>query len=476
MDRGQIALITTIAVILVVGAIFTPMEGEESAVKEELKNVLESNYNAGADYPARLLILGNADLDSDFDEDDIKVIEMLIANGYDYIEDYFADANYDGVIDQNDIDKVRAMMDYDNFNGIAYYHDVDYRISSYDMSRPLNVANILTQTLEMECILCPENIVATDERCSYQSSMGNFYKEFEYVIDYGPDGKNVGNIGSHKALNPETMTAAAAKYAGGNLTVWMNTVRSYNLDIEMLRSSGVQLVALPSWEKAAMVNGILTAGYLFHKWERANEFVDWYDSIKNDMLQKAAALDDSERKGVLVAYIQTTDEVGDGYQLCVFNDGYYRNMLQIGIVDINKMYIEYKGDVPQGYKYDIAEQDLVQILSIFDVDLIVGLSSGPYNITKEKFQSEYDIRIKQLRNYSEGDNTELLEYGWIYGTGPNDLAFLASVGNVLYGWDYDVEEIINKSLEFLGIYGDEEPGQWSYDSLKDTLILYKPEA
>ncbi len=36
---------------------------------------------------------------------------MLIANGYNYIEDYFADANYDGVIDQNDIDKVRAMMD-----------------------------------------------------------------------------------------------------------------------------------------------------------------------------------------------------------------------------------------------------------------------------------------------------------------------------------------------------------------------------
>jgi len=80
--------------------------------------LLNNNGNGGNektidDYGSNpiLWVLGNTDGDQDIDRDDIAVIKAIIdvkgkASTYKY-----ADANYDGVIDQKDVDYVQSMID-----------------------------------------------------------------------------------------------------------------------------------------------------------------------------------------------------------------------------------------------------------------------------------------------------------------------------------------------------------------------------
>ncbi len=467
-----------IVVVVVAAAAFVVMNGSEKSEAEKNKEALnkvlkEMDEGTTTPYPARLMILGNANCDDDITQADIAHIEKLIKNGYDYTKEFMSDANFDGLIDQADIDLVKELIDKNSYKGKVNYINSNYKIRTYDMGVPLHLANILTQTMEMEMILAPEAIVATDFRAGYPGKNGGqsvFWQEFASVVDYD----KVGNIGNHKTPNAEEIAAVAKEYGNGYLTVWFNSEHANSTGYleDALVGTNVQILRLPSWENGATANGMLTAGYMFHKYDKAVEWVTWYDGVMKQITDKVSKLKESEKKRVLGSYLYTSEDKNTGtYDIFKGDSGEYQNLLKLGIIDVVKE-ISLSGS--RSWKETLTDENFAQVCKESGCDLMVGTVPGPFgavgteSITSDYFKEIYKQRLAGIQEYTEG-KVDLIVYGWIWASGPMELTFLATVANYLYGWDLDVAGITNQGLKFMGIYGTGEY-QYTYDSVKDTLF------
>lgn len=64
-------------------------------------------YNTD-EYPSRLMVLGNANLDDYLDERDVAYLENIIKQEkIDYDNYFMCDANFDKVIDEQDVDYLK---------------------------------------------------------------------------------------------------------------------------------------------------------------------------------------------------------------------------------------------------------------------------------------------------------------------------------------------------------------------------------
>ena len=127
--------------------------------KRALDDYLTGLYHDGnAEYPARLMIMGNVKGDDTIDSADLERARALVDTDYDYVENFLADANYDGLIDGNDIDMITQLMDHNGYSGVVNYINCDFKVKKYDMGVPVRTSNILTQTLQMLCNLFAEVI------------------------------------------------------------------------------------------------------------------------------------------------------------------------------------------------------------------------------------------------------------------------------------------------------------------------------
>jgi len=483
-------LVLTISVVIAVSVVAVSLyDGEDTADDEGSKNkamfasVWSERYSDGDIlYPARLLILGNADKNDLIDDNDITVIESLIVNGYDYVEDFMADANYDGLIDEADIERTRELMDYNNYTGIAYYFNCGFEIAGYDMSRPVHTSNILTQTLEMLCILAPETIVAVDDRCASSDvkgarPQGGYWKEFASVIDYS----KVGSVGSHKSPNVERYLQIASEYGDGYLTAVMNAKDAQNTGFmeEILQGqSRVQIIRIPSWERGGIDNGMLTLGYLLHKYERAIGWVEWHDGYYDDIMDRVSKLTEDQRKKVAISVLGDTDiSTLSTFQMNYTTSGEWQGLKKMGVIDVGGDYITRHS--PSGASYGAWEVPLSKESFIAmckeagGLDYLIGTIPGPYNVSPinpgKTSAQDYMETVQAFLDKSCG-GTPLQIIGWQYATGPHDLTYYAMLANVLYGWDYDIEKIVNESLEWMGIYGEGEY-QWTFDKIKECCLL-----
>ncbi len=486
-SKTTIIIVAIVAIIAIAAAAFfltnnggnnsgpsdDPGDNTQNA-SENLKNLttkLDSLYNQSASYPARLMILGNADLDDDIDNADVAAIEKLIKNGYTYTDSYFADANYDGIIDSKDVAMVKELIDYKNYKGKVNYLNCDYYIRTYDMGAPLYLANTLTQSLQIMMILCPDKIVSTDDRCHKWKNIGTFYKEFESVLDYGDENNKdkMGSIGDRRTYTAEHILEVSREYANGYLTAWLQSNRS-NTNIEDgVAGTNTQIVRLPGWEKGAVVNGVLTAGYLFHAYDKAVEYTTWHDGIWNDIQNRIAKIPESERKKVVVLTMGDTDNPQPTtYDMLYKPAGEYMDAMYSGCVSVAEKYYKDKGLPESQYSVTLSAEDLIALYQSYGYDLVVGTFPGPFNTTAKGIDANYDARHAVLDTAS-GGKAKMLYYGWIYCTGPHYLGYIAMLCNAMYGWDLDLEKITNDCLKMEGIYGTGE-GQWTYETLAPTLF------
>ena len=477
MDRALIvalaasaAVIAVTAVALFGGGFGSESEGDEN--KDALDSYLAKQYDDAVSYPARLLVLGNADMDGDIDQDDVDLIESLAAEAYvDYVGHYFADANYDGRIDKEDADLTRELMDHDSYNGVIWYLNCDFKIRSYDMGMPVRTSNILTQTLEMLCVLFPESVVAVDDRCSDSGVQGMYWKEYASVLDYS----KLGGVGSHKTPNAEKYLMVAKEYGDGYLTAVMNSeyAQSTGFMETQLSNTTVQIVRIPSWERGGVCNGMLTLGYMFHKFDRATEWVSWHDSYYNDIMDRVSKLTDDQRKKVVISVLGDTDvSTLTKFQINYTTSGEYQNLLRMGVIDVGGQYLEDKGLASAQWEVEISRESFIAMYKEYGMDYLIGTVPGPYNVAplnpkNPSAQENYEKVEQFLKDYCDGVPLQVI--GWEYCTGPMEIVYLAMLGKVLYGWDYDMEKIVNEGLQWMGIYGDGE-NQWSYGTIKDTTL------
>ena len=101
MDRNnKILAVAVVALLLVVAASSIFMFADNGDTEEK------ASKGSG-----RLLVYGNADNDDYFDEDDVKLIQKIVdENNWDKTKNPFADANHDTVVDQNDVEYARALL------------------------------------------------------------------------------------------------------------------------------------------------------------------------------------------------------------------------------------------------------------------------------------------------------------------------------------------------------------------------------
>lgn len=480
-NNAKIIAVVAVVVIIAAAAFVVLNNGHEQTEaeknKSDLSKVLQKMSDDTADYPARLMILGNANCDDDITKADVSYIKNLIANGYDYTKEFMADANYDGIIDEKDIELVEKLIDKENYYDKVNYINCNYKIRSYDMSHPLKLANILTQTLEIECILAPEAVVATDYRAgdpARNNGQSTFWHEFASLLDYD----DMGYIGNHKTPVAEVLVDVAREYGDGYLTVWFNSEYANNTGNleDQVEGTNVQILRLPSWENGATANGVLTAGYMFHKYDKAVEWTTWYDKWMKVIQDKVAALTDAEKKKVLGSYLSTSEESpGSEYWIFKGDSGEYQNLLKLGIIDVVDK-ISLSGS--KSWKEALTDEQFANVCKTYGCDLMVGTVAGPYGalgvgedatpISVEYMKKVYDERLKGINEYS-GGTVDLVVFGWIYASGPMELTFLSTIGNYLYGWDLPVEQITNEGLKLMGIYGTGEY-QYTYDSIKDQLF------
>ena len=491
MEKKTLIVIAVVAIVAIAAAAVFMMSGNNSPdtpdQKEGEKNKAAFTEKWTAEYsnpettwPARLLILGNADLDDDLDENDVKAIEKLISNGYVYADDFMADANYDGIIDSKDITYLKKLMDYNNFKGIAYYFNSDFKIAAYDMSKPLKTSNILTQTLEMLCILAPESVVAVDDRCANSqipgaNPQGDYWQEFASVLDYS----KLGSVGSHKAPNVERYLTVAKEYGDGYLTAVMNSSDTYNTQYMEtdLAGTNVQIIRCPSWERAGVDNGMLLLGFLFHKFDRATEWVQWHDGYYDEIMDKVSKLKQSEKKKVVVGVLGDTDvEIAKQIELNYTTSAEWQGLKRMGVIDVGGDYLAKHGGAGSygAWSVVISKESFVNLcLEVDGIDYFIGTVPGPYNVapvaeSKPTVQQYMNTMTNYLDEYCGGAPLQVI--GWQYASGPNDLMYYATLANVLYDWGYDIEDIVNEGLQWMGVYGDDEY-QWTFDEVKISGLL-----
>jgi len=499
-QKTMYIVVAVVAVVAIAAAAFVLMNngGGDTPVPEQDGDENIAAFNAvwpterysDGDYtwPARLLVLGNADLDDDLDEDDIEAIEDMIKNGYDYVElGFMADANYDGVVNEDDITYLKELMK-DDYDGIAYYFDCDFKIAEYDMSAEVKTSNILTQTLDMLLILAPESVVAVDDRCANSevvgaSPQGGFWNMYASVLDYS----SLGSVGSHKAPNAERYLEVARTYGDGYLTAVMNATDTYDTgdfeqQVKDAREPGayVQVIRCPSWERGGVDNGMLLLGFLFHKKDVAADWVEWHDSYYNDIMDKVekytSTLSDDEKLKVAVGVLGDTDvAVSEKMELNYTTSAEWQGLKRMGINDVGGAYLEKVGGGSNFGQWSVPiskESFLTMVTQAGGLEYYIGTYPGPFNVYP------YNSNNPDLQTYLDHTQSffdaydidaELMVIGWAVSSGPMELMYYVLLANEFYDWGYDIEKITNEGLQWMGVYGDGDY-QWTYETLSKTAL------
>ncbi len=252
-------------------------------------------------YPARLAVLGNADLDSDISADDADAIRKVIRDGYqNYADVYMCDANFDGRIDSADVEMVEAMIsaqssgDWSNV-GTVHYVNVDKTVASYDMTGSDKVITLIAPPLDSVLAMGgKDKVVGFDNRIT----TGKYHAEYATTFDFS----RMYDVGTASEPDTEVISKASAEYGG--VTVVCGTSQSYGPTMEtVFKGTDVQVVRVASWEFGETVYGFVTLAYLLKLNDGAAEYMEWYDGVRDTVDSIVSKTPASDRNvGAAAAY------------------------------------------------------------------------------------------------------------------------------------------------------------------------------
>ncbi|MEM2943906.1 MAG: ABC transporter substrate-binding protein [Methanomassiliicoccales archaeon] len=240
--------------------------------------------NEGESTPRFALeIYGNANLDERIDEKDIEFLEKIVSGQEN--ETDFADANRDGVINQEDIDQVRVLV-----NGTAsFIWILDGNRNPVRVNLPIERigAEYLSNVELLRILGVEERVVAVD--------MAPYKLRWFYLPEKADQ---VVNLGDMNAPDYEFILSL-------NLDVLFTF--SYNIDQKRQNLPGVDVVFLglywPDVIKPAdsrFIQGVLKAGYMLGKSERAHEYVNWIFGLIDSIKSRTVALSADDKPRVLM--------------------------------------------------------------------------------------------------------------------------------------------------------------------------------
>jgi len=231
-----------------------------------------------ADYV--LEIFGNANMDEDIDEGDIEYIQGIITgtNG----ETVLSDANYDGQIDENDITQIEQIINGEEKElTIIDYHD---RIVT--ISKP--VERIVSVTVPIAAVLrtleAKDKVIAVD---TTTESYKIFFPELSTLPCIGsptePDYEKI------IELEPDVVITGHDWPPAGELE-------------EKVEPAGITVVRMNCAPIPIYIEEVKKMGYIMGKKDRADEFIDWYNSYMNIITDQVGKLSEEDKPRVFLYY------------------------------------------------------------------------------------------------------------------------------------------------------------------------------
>ncbi len=242
---------------------------------------LTNDNSSGEITPGKLLIYGNADGDSDIDEDDVAYIENIIAGNKTKTD--MADANCDGKIDQADIDLVRKLIDKEPCT--AYYYDMLNKRSE-SFSYPIKTV----YPVGIDSMLATK-ILGLDDRVVAVSSTTSDAVLFKDIYD-----RNVPGLGSNPAV--EKISELSTKPDAIIGTTYPNDLKNE----DAIEAAGIKVVRL-GFQDQDNLAAYLTYGFMTQSTEKAAKFVGFTQNVLDRIAEKTKDLSKDEKvSGMVLGY------------------------------------------------------------------------------------------------------------------------------------------------------------------------------
>lgn len=230
-----------------------------------------------------LEVYGNANLDEQIDHDDADFILEIIAGKANATE--FADANRDGIINQADVDQVCAIL-----NGTAsYIWILDGNGDPVKVRLPVQRIGVeYLSNVELMRILGVEDKIMAVDFAPYQ--LRDFY--------FPTRANEITNLGNMYQPDYEFV-----------LSLNLDVLFTFSYDIAEKREKliGVDVVFLGLYwpdvmnvSESRFIQGILKAGYILGKVDRAKEYVNWLLNLIDSIKSRTSGLPKDEKPRVLM--------------------------------------------------------------------------------------------------------------------------------------------------------------------------------
>ena len=230
-----------------------------------------------------LEIYGNANMDDKIDQDDITYIQDIIDGKKPPTP--FADANRDGVIDELDIEYVQAIID----GNAKKLYMLDGNKQDISVSLPANRIIVeYNQNTELVRILGIEHLVVGIDSGVDPVKTLFFPDNAASIISVGdmstPDYEAVLNLHPTTLLTFTPDTAEKSSKLPGVDVVYLGL---YNPNVTNPQDS-------------RFIQGILKAGYIFNKVDKATEYTNWLLDLVSTINTKINTIPTSQRQTVLL--------------------------------------------------------------------------------------------------------------------------------------------------------------------------------
>ena len=401
-----------------------------------------------SDYPSRLMVLGNANLDDYLDEKDVMDLEEVLAQEeIGYRSYYMCDANFDKVIDQQDLEYLKKMIA-ESWEEITYvyYVNVDHKVCKFDMTTSKKCITLIAPPLDNVLILNSSLVVGVDNRIT----TGKYAEEYNTVLDIS----KMVDVGNCNDPDKEKISQAS-KDNGGEMIVVCGTQDSYGPNMEeALAGSGVQVVRLPSMQ------GFLTLGYLLDELDNAYRYMAWYDGVEQLVQDIVKTIPEEDRPWVAAVYAYT-----DSLQLLGEYTGEYANLMKLGVKDVAEKYLH--GQQTGGHGNAINNEVISAMVDQYGMQYLIGMVGAPFQA-----QGEYQAMVDTYNHWKKALGPALSQCdfaicGYSFSSGVSEVLNQLILGKYLYPdyfADVDVEKYVNEYCQFLGI-----DDKWTYDSMN---LLY----
>jgi len=227
-------------------------------------------------------IFGNANGDAYIDGDDISTLESIIRDGWDKDENPLADANQDGKIDDDDIAIVKRIIAKEKTS--IFYIDGVNEVSKCDF--PLLDRKIALSSWQQADLVAILGL--------WDDVVGAYRGVVDSKSHYFPNTSSVYDFGT--ALDSEEELLAC----GADLIIASQGKKAeYNGYIAGNPSLNIQALYFNIFEESC-VSTALTLGVLTCTSERAHEYAEYAQTLKNKIEDRISTLDDSQLSKVVV--------------------------------------------------------------------------------------------------------------------------------------------------------------------------------